>query len=72
MQASPSIDPESTKRTSCNRVLPLQVTRLSPLHGPDFVNCSESGNPESAETVAQWPEPEFLSVWRCSATVPTR
>jgi hypothetical protein len=50
MEASPNTDLESTKRTSCNRVLLLllQVTRLSPLHGLDFVNCSESGNPESA------------------------
>jgi hypothetical protein len=49
MEASPNTDLESTKRTSCNHVLlQLQVTRLSPLHGPDFVNCSESGNPQSA------------------------
>jgi hypothetical protein len=61
MQASPNIDPASPKRTSCDRVLLLQITKLSPLHGPDFVNCSEPGDSESSETVAQWPEPEL---WR--------
>jgi hypothetical protein len=48
MEASPNTDLESTKRTSPSRVLLLQVARLSPLHGLDFVNCSESGIPESA------------------------
>jgi hypothetical protein len=62
MEASPNTDLESTKRTSCNHVLLLlllQVTRLSPLHGPDFVNCPESGNPQSATRSP-------LKLWRSS------